>query len=185
LYVRFINLKTNLTALIADHNQNIDKYLKVCKEIGVTHWIHLLTGNQIRSHFRKYGPPKVALISERIGGEYGINLAQELKNASCDNIVLFMSKKDPVRTKQIISKKTRALIFKSENPIQTPNWKLTSKEFKLIQLLANGKDVTQISESLKLPVSRVKSILANIRKKTGIHDRAALVTTALRAGVIG
>jgi DNA-binding CsgD family transcriptional regulator len=36
-----------------------------------------------------------------------------------------------------------------------------------------------------LPVSRVKSILANIRKKTGIHDRAALVTTALRAGVIG
>jgi DNA-binding NarL/FixJ family response regulator len=178
-------LKTNLTALIADHNQNIDKYLKVCKEIGVTHWIRLLTGNQIRSHFRKYGPPKIVLVSERIGAEYGINFAQELKNARCDNIVLFTSKKDPVRAKQIISKKTRALIFKSENPIQTPNWNLTSKEIKLIQLLANGKDVTQISESLKLPVSRVKSILANIRKKTGIHDRAALVTTALRAGVIG
>jgi DNA-binding NarL/FixJ family response regulator len=77
------------------------------------------------------------------------------------------------------------LIFKSENPIQTPNWKLSSKEVKLIQLLANGKDVTQISDSFKLPVSRVKSILANIRKKTRIHDRAALVTTALRAGVIG
>jgi DNA-binding NarL/FixJ family response regulator len=178
-------LKTNLTALIADHNQNIDKYLKVCKEIGVTHWIHLLTGNQIRSHFRKYGPPKVALISERIGAEYGINLANEIKNAGSDNIVLFTSKKDPVRTKQIISKKTRALIFKSENPIQRPNWKLSTKEIKLIQMLANGNDVTQISESLQLPVSRVKSILANIRKKTSIHDRAALVTTALRAGVIG
>ena len=178
-------MKTNLTALIADHNQNIGKYLKVCKEIGVTHWIHLLTGNEIRSHFRKYGPPKISLISERIGAEYGINLAQELKNAGSDNIVLFTRKKDPVRTKQIISKKTRALIFKSENPIQIPNWKLTSKEIKLLQLLANGKDITQISESLKVTVSRVKSILANIRKKTGIHDRAALVTTALRAGVIG
>ena len=178
-------MKTNLTALIADHDQNIDKYLKVCKEIGVTHWIHLLTGNQIRSHFRKYGPPKVALISERIGAEYGVNLAQELNSAGCDNIVLFISKKDPVRIKQIISKKTRALIFKSENLIQTPNWKLSSKEVKLIQLLANGKDVTQISDSFKLPVSRVKSILVNIRKKTRIHDRAALVTTALRAGVIG
>ena len=77
------------------------------------------------------------------------------------------------------------MIFKSENPIQTPNWKLSNKEIKLIQLLANGKDVTQISESFKLPVSRVKSILANIRKKTGIHDRAAIVTSALRAGVIG
>ena len=98
-------MKTNLTALIADHDQNIDKYLKVCKEIGVTHWIHLLTGNQIRSHFRKYGPPKVALISERIGAEYGINLANEIKNAGSDNIVLFTSKKDPVRTKQIISNK--------------------------------------------------------------------------------
>ncbi|GDX17195.1 hypothetical protein LBMAG05_04910 [Actinomycetes bacterium] len=178
-------MKTNLTALIADHNQNIDKYLKVCMEIGVTHWIHLLTGNEIRTHFRKYGPPRISLISERISAEYGINLAQELKHAGCDNIVLFMSKKDSVSTKQIINKKTRALIFKSENQAQTPNWKLSSKEIRLLQLLANGKDITHISESLKLPVSRVKSILANIRKKTGIHDRAALVTTALRAGVIG
>jgi DNA-binding CsgD family transcriptional regulator len=178
-------LKNNLTALIADHNENIDYYLKICKEIGVTHWIHLFTGNEIRSHFRKYGPPKITLTAERVGVEYGINLANELKNAGCDNIVLFMSKKDPIRTKQIISKKTRALIFKSENRTQILNWKLTHKEIKLLQLLANGKDITLIAESFKVPVSKVKSILANIRKKTGIHDRAALVTTALRAGVIG
>ena len=90
-------MKTKLTALIAYHDKNIDQYLKVCKEIGVTHWIHLFTGNQIRSHFRKYGSPKIALISERIGAEYGVNLAQELKNAGCDNIVLFIPKKDPVK----------------------------------------------------------------------------------------
>jgi DNA-binding CsgD family transcriptional regulator len=178
-------LKTNLTALIANHNKNIDNYLKIFKEIGVTHWIHLFTGNEIRSHFRKYGAPRITLIAERIGVEYGINLANELKNAGCDNIVLFMSKKDTIRTKQIISKKTRALIFKSENRTQIPNWKLTRKEIKLLQLLANGKDISLIAESFKAPVSKVKSILANIRKKTGIHDRAALVTTALRAGVIG
>jgi DNA-binding CsgD family transcriptional regulator len=178
-------LKTNLTALIADHNKNIDNYLKIFKEIGVTHWIHLFTGNEIRSHFRKYGPPRITLVAERIGVEYGINLANELKNAGCDNIVLFINKKDPIRTKQIISKKTRALIFKSENRTQIPNWKLTRKEIKLLQLLANGKDISLIAESFKAPVSKVKSILANIRKKTGIHDRAALVTTALRAGVIG
>ena len=178
-------MKNNLTALIADHNENIDNYLKICKEIGVTHWIHLFTGNEIRSHFRKYGPPKITLTAERIGVEYGINLANELKNAGCDNIVLFMSKKDPIRTKQIIGKKTRALIFKSENRTQIPNWKLTRKEIKLLQLLANGKDISLIAESFKAPVSKVKSILANIRKKTGIYDRAALVTTALRAGVIG
>jgi DNA-binding NarL/FixJ family response regulator len=77
------------------------------------------------------------------------------------------------------------MIFKSENRTQIPNWKLTRKEIKLLQLLANGKDITLIAESFKAPVSKVKSILANIRKKTGIHDRAALVTTALRAGVIG
>ncbi len=178
-------MKTNLTALIASNDKNIDKYLKVCKEIGVTHWIHLLTGNQIRSHFRKYGSPKIALISERIGTEYGINLAQELKNSGCENIVLFIFKKDPVSIKQIITKKTRALIFQTEKIRQIPNWKLTPKEIKLLQLLANGKDVALISKTFQIPVSRVKSILANIRKKTGIHDRAALVTTALRAGVIG
>jgi DNA-binding CsgD family transcriptional regulator len=178
-------LKTNLTALIADHDKNINQYLKVCKEIGVTHWIHLFTGNQIRSHFRKYGSPKIALISERIGAEYGINLAQELDNSGCDNIVLFISKKDPVSIKQIITKKTRALIFKTKNTRQMPNWKLTRKEIKLLQLLANGKDVALTAKTFQIPVSRVKSILTNIRKKTGIHDRAALVTTALRAGVIG
>lgn len=178
-------MKTNLTALIAYHDKNIDQYLKVCKEIGVTHWIHLFTGNQIRSHFRKSGSPKIALVSERIGAEYGVNLAQELKNAGCDNIVLFISRKDPVSIKQIIAKKTRALIFKTKNTRQMPNWKLTRKEIKLLQLLSNGKDITLIAQSLKVPVSRVKNMLADIRKKTGIHDRAALVTTALRAGVIG
>ncbi len=178
-------MKTNLTALIADHDKNIDQYLKVCKEIGVTHWIHLLTGNQIRSHFRKYGPPKIALISERIGTEYGINLAQELNNASCDNIVLFISKKDPVSVQHIISKKTRTLIFKTKNASQLPHWKLTRKEIKLLQLLSHGKDVFQIADSFKVPVSRVKNMLVDIRKKTGIHDRAAIITLALRAGVIG
>ena len=119
-------MKTNLTALIADHDKNIDQYLKVCKEIGVTHWIHLFTGNQIRSHFRKYGSPKIALISERIGAEYGVNLAQELKNAGCDKIVLFISKKDPISIKQIITKKTRALVFKSKNASQKPNQIITT-----------------------------------------------------------
>lgn len=178
-------MKTNLTALIADHDKNIDQYLKVFKEIGVTHWIHLFTGNQIRSHFRKYGSPKIALISERIGAEYGINLAQELKNAGCENIVLFISKKDTVSVKQIIANKTRTLVFKTKNTKQIPNWKLTRKEIKLLQLLSNGKDITLIAESFKVSVSRVKSMLADIRKKTGIHDRAAIVTSALRAGVIG
>jgi DNA-binding CsgD family transcriptional regulator len=178
-------LETKLTALLADHNKNIDHYLKVCKEIGVTHWIHLLTGNEIRSHFRKYGPPRITLIAERIGIEYGINLAHELKNVGCDNVVLFISKKDPVSLKQIISKKTRAVIFLAQNKILIPNWKLTQKEIKLLQLLANGKDVIEIAKSFKVPVSRVKRMLADIRKKTGIPDRAALVTTALRAGVIG
>ena len=77
------------------------------------------------------------------------------------------------------------MIFKTKNASQIPNWKLTRKEIKLLQLLSNGKDVTLIAESFKVPVSKVKSMLADIRKKTGIHDRAALVTSALRAGVIG
>lgn len=178
-------MKTHLTAIIAAHDKNIDQYLKVCKEIGVTHWIHLFTGNQIRSHFRKYGSPKIALISERIGAEYGVNLAQELNNSGCDNIVLFISRKDPVSVKQIIAKKTRTLIFKTKNVSQIPNWKLTRKEIKLLQLLSNGKDLTLIAEAFEVPVSRVKSMLADIRKKTGIHDRAEIVTSALRAGVIG
>ena len=178
-------MKNNLTALIADHEQNIDNYLKVCKEIGVTHWIHLFNANQIRTHFRKHGPSKIALISERIGAEYGANLADELKNAGCNNIVLFIRKKDPVSIKQIISKKTRVLIFKSNTTTNIPSWKLTRKEIKLLQLLSIGKDISLIAKLFKVSVSKVKSMLANIRKKTGIHDRAALVTTALRAGVIG
>ena len=178
-------MKTNLTALIADHDKDINHYLKICKEIGVTHWIHLFTGNQIRSHFRKYGSPKIALISERIGAEYGVNLAHELNNAGCDNIVLFISKKDSVSIKQIVAKKTRALVFRTKNVRQIPNWKLTRKEIKLLQLLSHGKDLTLIAEVFKVPVSRVKNMLADIRKKTGIHDRAAIVTSALRAGVIG
>jgi DNA-binding NarL/FixJ family response regulator len=77
------------------------------------------------------------------------------------------------------------LIFKSNTTTNIPSWKLTRKEIKLLQLLSIGKDISLIAKLFKVPASKVKSMLANIRKKTGIHDRAALVTTALRAGVIG
>ena len=67
--------------MISDSPQNKSLLLQICKNIGVTHWVNPLNTNAIRTHFRKHGPTNIALLDERIGTEWGVNIAQELKQA--------------------------------------------------------------------------------------------------------
>ena len=178
-------MKNILTSLIASHERKIDGLLSICQKVGVTHWVHLMSANQVRNHCRKNGIPNIAILSERIGTEYGINLSQELRNIGCENILLFMRKKDSNSLNRILKKGIRTLVFNDDVISSKPDWKLTQKEIQVIKFLANGQNLQEIAASLQTTISVVKNILGKIRKKTGIHERAAIITSALRAGVIG
>jgi DNA-binding CsgD family transcriptional regulator len=178
-------LKTKITALIAINSQDISKYHLICKNSGVTHWINLVNSNQIRNHIRKNGPTQVCLVDERIGPESGINLVQELANAGSENIIFFSKKLDLVSLNQILRKEIRVIVFKEKITIPKKNWNLTKSEKTLVQDLSLGMSMHAIALHLKISVSTTKSLLRNVRKKGGIHDRSLIVAHALRDGVIG
>lgn len=178
-------MKINKTALILDSKSDISHQLKVLKQSNITHWLHLQSGNQARLHFRKNGPPDLVLLSEKIGSEYGVNLASELKFAGCKNIVVYLKKLDSNYLNKIISQKSLSLIFVQGPDFKIPQWKLTRFQIEILQSLSLGLDLAQISKKSTTSISGIKRELQSIRTITGIHDRAEIVATCLRAGVIG
>lgn len=178
-------MKPKITALIAINSQDISKYHLICKNSGVTHWINLVNSNHIRNHIRKNGPTQVCLIEEKIGAEDGVTLFQELANAGSENIILFSKKPDLARLNQILKKDIRAIIFKEQLAIPKSNWNLTKLEKLLVQDLSLGMSLQVVALHLKISGSKTKSLLRNIRKKSGIYDRSLIVAQALRDGVIG
>jgi DNA-binding CsgD family transcriptional regulator len=61
---------------------------------------------------------------------------------------------------------------------------LSAREVQVLQLVAEGKSNKDIGVALGLSALTVKSHLARIARKLGTGDRAEMVATSLRSGVI-
>jgi DNA-binding CsgD family transcriptional regulator/PAS domain-containing protein len=62
--------------------------------------------------------------------------------------------------------------------------RLSPRELQILQLAALGNKVPQITESLSISTSTVKTHMENIYRKLDVSDRAAAVAAALRLGII-
>lgn len=178
-------MKKNLTALVTGDTKQSLKFLQILKQVGTTHWKHVTNANQMRLHFRKNGTPSISLLDERIGAEWGVNLAQELRIAGCSNIVLFSKKSDPNSIIKILKKDTRCLVFKDDLSQEQINRDLTKTEIKIFKYLSLGFNQSQIAQELKISTTKIKRLRKILYEKTNIHDQTVLVATALRNGMIG
>jgi len=61
---------------------------------------------------------------------------------------------------------------------------LSAREKQVLELVAEGRTNTEIADVLGLAGGTIKSHLGRIGHKLGTGDRAAMVTTALRTGLI-
>ncbi len=61
---------------------------------------------------------------------------------------------------------------------------LSAREIQVLRLVADGRSNKAIGEAMGLSALTVKSHLARIARKLGTGDRAGLVATAMRAGII-
>ena len=62
--------------------------------------------------------------------------------------------------------------------------KLTPRESEVLGLLAQGYVNPEIAEQLVLSVRTIETHRANIQRKTGIHNRAELISYALEHGLV-
>lgn len=66
----------------------------------------------------------------------------------------------------------------------TPHERLSTREFEVFRLLASGRSVSEIAESLHLSVKTVSTYRTRVIEKTGFRSNADIITYAIRNGLI-
>lgn len=69
--------------------------------------------------------------------------------------------------------------------VEDPLSVLTSRQREVLQLLAEGKSMREIAQTLHLSIKTVESHRANIMDRLDLRDLASLVRFAVRAGLVG
>ncbi len=62
--------------------------------------------------------------------------------------------------------------------------KLTARELRVLELIADGGSASAIAERLHLAVPTVKTHIQNLYAKLGVNDRGAAVAEAMRRGLL-
>jgi DNA-binding CsgD family transcriptional regulator len=61
---------------------------------------------------------------------------------------------------------------------------LSDRETEILQLAADGRPRDEIAEALSIAPGTVRTHLAHIYAKLGVHDRSAAVARGMRMGLI-
>lgn len=67
---------------------------------------------------------------------------------------------------------------------QHPHERLSDREFEVFRLLAAGRSVTEIAETLHLSVKTVSTYRTRILEKTGFQSNADIIAYAIRSGLV-
>jgi DNA-binding NarL/FixJ family response regulator len=122
----------------------------------------------------------------------GITLIRDLRAAGWTRGMVLTTSDDPYSVRAAITAGVRCyLVSAVASPGARPAGErsdgvdsLSAREIQVLQLVADGKSNKDIGEELGLSALTVKSHLARIARKLGTGDRAEMVATAMRSGVI-
>ncbi|MFI7589217.1 response regulator transcription factor [Spongisporangium articulatum] len=123
----------------------------------------------------------------------GIALVRELKAAGWQRGMVIATSDDPYSVRAAIGAGIRCYVVSTAasgapRPVAERGEgvdALSAREIQVLQLVAEGKSNKDIGVALGLSALTVKSHLARIARKLGTGDRAEMVATSLRSGVIG
>jgi DNA-binding NarL/FixJ family response regulator len=122
----------------------------------------------------------------------GIALVRELRAAGWQRGMVVATSDDPYSVRAAVGAGIRCYVVSAAGTgASRPATErgegvdsLSAREIQVLQLVAEGKSNKDIGVALGLSALTVKSHLARIARKLGTGDRAEMVATSLRSGVI-
>jgi DNA-binding NarL/FixJ family response regulator len=122
----------------------------------------------------------------------GIALVRELRAAGWQRGMVVATSDDPYSVRAAVGAGIRCYVVSAAGTgVSRPATErgegvdsLSAREIQVLQLVAEGKSNKDIGVALGLSALTVKSHLARIARKLGTGDRAEMVATSLRSGVI-
>jgi DNA-binding NarL/FixJ family response regulator len=79
---------------------------------------------------------------------------------------------------------SRGILHRLGRGDDDPYERLTTREWQVLQLIAEGRTNREVADSLELSVKTVDTHRMRLMRKLNIHDQTALVKYALRKGII-
>ena len=122
----------------------------------------------------------------------GIALVRELRAAGWTRGMVIATSDDPYSVRAAVGAGIRCYVVSAAGTgLARPSTErgegvdsLSAREIQVLQLVAEGQSNKDIGVALGLSALTVKSHLARIARKLGTGDRAEMVATSLRSGVI-
>jgi DNA-binding NarL/FixJ family response regulator len=71
----------------------------------------------------------------------------------------------------------------SEDTEKSPHERITDREYQVLVMIAGGKTLTQIAETLNLGVATVSTYRARLLEKMGLRSTAELIRYGLEHGL--
>lgn len=71
----------------------------------------------------------------------------------------------------------------SEDTEKSPHERITDREYQVLKLIAAGKTLTQVAETLNLGVATVSTYRARLLEKMGLRSTAELIRYGLEHGL--
>lgn len=120
---------------------------------------------------------------------------RELRREGWDRLVLVAPTGDNKTIRLALASRIRSLIVNTgvaatmhsralARMSQPEKLELSERELQVVQLVANGHTNRSVGQELNLSALTVKSHLSRIGRKLGTGDRAQIVATCMRAGLI-
>lgn len=158
--------------------------------LGARHVLEVATVAEARAR-SQLGVADLCVAEATLPDGSGLTLLKELRAAGWGRALALSTSDDPYTVRAAISAGVRAyLVCATSGAPPRPGGRgeavdsLSAREIQVLQLVAGGKSNKDIGEELGLSALTVKSHLARIARKLGTGDRAEMVATALRSGVI-
>ena len=153
--------------------------------------------------------PAEAVARGRMASEHGVcvleaapqdgtilHTVRELRRQGWGRLILVSPRGDARTVRLAMASRIRNMVVqpdqspKSKSPRTSEsgsprNLELSDREIQVVQLVSNGNTNRAVGEKLNLSALTVKSHLSRIGRKLGTGDRAQIVATCMRAGLIG
>ena len=72
----------------------------------------------------------------------------------------------------------------SDDSDKPPHERITDREYQVLSLIASGKTLTQVAETLNLGVATVSTYRARLLEKMGLRSTAELIRYGLEHGLV-
>lgn len=159
------------------------------RALGARHVLEVSTVTEARLRARA-GAADLCIVEAALPDGSGITLVHDLRQAGWPRGMVLAATDDPYTVRAAVTAGVRSyLVSAGAAPRTAPPRgegvdSLSAREVQVLQSVADGRSNKQIGEQLGLSALTVKSHLARIARKLGTGDRAEMVATAMRSGVV-